>query len=83
MSKKSYSYELRKAGSVAFVIDDGKPFVLQKTEKRLENGIEVEFHVVDVIVPVGADQDKSFVKNINNAKSIKEVINVCESWVNV
>ena len=82
-SQSTITYELRKPDSVSFVMDGGKPFVIQRTEIKLSIGSELHFELVDAIVPFGADKDKSFVKNINNAKSIKEVQSICESWRNV
>ena len=85
MSKTTY--QIRNPGSVSFVIDDGFSFILQKTEQKLNPsvgyGIELDFGVINAIIPFGAELDKSFVKNIENAKNIREVQDICTSWVNV
>ena len=87
MSKKKVTYQVRESGSALFVMDGGRPFILQRTETRLDptvgNGIECDFQVVDVIIPYGADKDKSFVNNISKTKSIKKVKDICKSWKNI
>lgn len=86
------TFYVRKAGSVVNIIDGGRPFIIMNTEKSVNIGVSGRpFHcpeisvndLIGAIIPFGADKDKNFVKNIESATSIKEVYDICESWVNV
>ena len=85
MSKTTY--HIKESGTALFVIDNGRPFILQKTETPLDksvgSGVEIDLHVIDAIIPYGAEHDKSFITNIGQAKSIKECQDICNSWTNV
>lgn len=86
------TFYVKEAGSVINVIDCGRPFIVMSTEEDVNIGLpgrphycsELSFNdVVDAIIPCGADKDKNFIRNIESAKSIKEVQDICKSWVNV
>ena len=86
------TFQVKEAGSVIDVIDCGRPFIVMNTEKDVNIGLPGRPHycpmlsfndVIDAVVPYGANKDKNFIRNVESAKSIKEVQDICESWVNV
>lgn len=87
MTKYKYEYEVKKPGSISFIKDNGRPFILETKSKsipgNLITGIELEYNFVNIPIPFGAGRDGNFIFNIRKAKSIEEVKDICETWTNV
>ena len=92
MEKIKLIFKVKTPGSVLGIMDGDHPFIVMHTEEITNIGLPGRPHycpmisynnLIDVIVPFGADKDKNFVRNIESAKSIKEIQDICESWVNV
>jgi len=61
---------------------DAYPFIMKITELDDFYHTEEEDRV-DIIIPWAADKDQNFRSNIKKAKTLEEVQDICDSWINV
>ena len=73
-------YQVQAAGSLVYVIDGGKPYIVQITENHNNDPVTTTTRVIDVVVSSGADLDPGFTKKIYAAKSITECKEISKAW---